>query len=299
MYKKIIILLLSLSFAKLSAQNICLSFDDAPMNDGLRFSGIERTKILIETLKNANISPIIFCVPHNLDSTGNLRLNLYSEAGFTLGNHTYTHKHIEELGTKAYINDIIKADTALSKFGSYRKIFRYPYLDEGKTLQIRDSIRYILIEHGYEFGYVTVDTYDWYINSLYQTALKEGKIIDYEAMKEIYLEHVWSSISFYDGIAKEILGRSPNHVVLLHENDLAALYADELIEYLKTKGCNFISPEEAYSDKIARQGMSTLINNQGKIGAIAKDMGYSKSIWPETEEEDYIIELFKTKEVIR
>jgi hypothetical protein len=86
--------------------------------------------------------------------------------------------------------------------------------------------------------------------------------------------------------------------VLLHENDLAALYAKDLIDYLKSQGCKFIAPQEAYSDKIARQGMSTLFNGQGKIGAIAKEMGYKGTIWPITEEEEYIDKLLIEKKVI-
>lgn len=300
MLKRIIaFFLLGILAGPLSAQNICLSFDDAPTGDGLRYSGMERAETLINKFKKTGISPVIFCVPNKLDSARLWRLKAYSEAGIKLGNHTCTHGLIEEMGAKGFLRDIFKADSILSQFKSYRKIFRYPYLNEGKTAQTRDSIRNVLIENGFEFGYVTVDTYDWYINSLYQNALKEGKTIDYNVLRDLYIEHIWAGISFYDDIAKKVLGRSPNHVVLLHENDLAALFVDELIDFLKRKGCNFISPDEAYSDKIAYQGMSTLNNNQGKIGAIAKDLSYSGSIWPENEEEEFINKLFEERKAFR
>jgi peptidoglycan/xylan/chitin deacetylase (PgdA/CDA1 family) len=280
------------------AQNICLSYDDAPRKDGFKFNGIERTTILSGEFNQAGISPIIFCVPKNIDSTGIQRLRDYVKAGCTIGNHSYSHNHISDIGTANYINDVLKADTVLSQLQGYEKIFRYPYLEEGNTQQTRDSIRNVLIEHGFEFGYVTVDTYDWYLNFVIAEAVRNGKKINYEALKEVYIELIWQSLQFYDNIAKSVLGRSPNHVILLHENDLAALYAKDLINYLKSQGCNFITPQEAYSDRIARQGMSTLFNGQGKISAIAKEMGYNGTFWPITEEEEYIDKLVIEKKVI-
>ena len=71
-------------------------------------------------------------------------------------------------------------------------------------------------------------------------------------------------------MAKEVLGRSPKHVLLLHENDLAALFIKDLIKHIRESGGKIISPAEAYKDPIADFIPNVLMNNQGRIAAIAK-----------------------------
>lgn len=157
----------------------------------------------------------------------------------------------------------------------FKPWFRFRFLDEDRAIADRDAIRQALSEAGYFNGYVTVDNYDWYFDRLFQTALHEKKRADYEKLEPLYLEHLWQSITFYDQMALAALGRSPKHVLLLHENDLAALFVDSLINFLRTKGWKIISPAEAYEDPIAAMIPDVLMNNQGRVAAFAKAGGYT------------------------
>ena len=78
-------------------------------------------------------------------------------------------------------------------------------------------------------GYVTVDNWDWYIDNLINDAKMEGKKVNLENLKRLYIDHIWSAITFYDKIAVEYLGRSPKHVLLLHDIDTTALFIDDLV----------------------------------------------------------------------
>lgn len=49
------------------------------------------------------------------------------------------------------------------------------------------------------------------------------------------IEVLWDAVKFYDKLAKEVLGRSSKHVLLLHENDLAALFVGDLAKFLQKK----------------------------------------------------------------
>ncbi|MFT7559619.1 MAG: hypothetical protein ACI93R_001531 [Flavobacteriales bacterium] len=52
-------------------------------------------------------------------------------------------------------------------------------------------------------GCVTIDNFDWYMDSLLQVALSEGRAPDYEALKTIYVTVLWESIKFHVDIAQK------------------------------------------------------------------------------------------------
>jgi peptidoglycan-N-acetylglucosamine deacetylase len=108
-------------------------------------------------------------------------------------------------------------------------------------------------------------------------------------LKSTYIEHLWNSIQFYDNAAKQHLGRSPKHVLLLHENDLAAKFLGDLIKHLRSKGWNIISPAEAYEDPIANELPDVLFNGQGRVAAIARAKGIpAKELIQDSEDEEYL-----------
>ncbi len=296
----IIITLLLLSTG-VSAQEIALTFDDAPRGDGKLYTGLKRSEILLKKLEQYNVPQVgFFCVPGNKDAVGILRLKMYGQAGHIIANHSYTHPQIAEVGVDEYILDIKKADTALNKMPGFRPWFRFPYLNEGRSEEIRDKIRDSLKEMGYMNGYVTVDNYDWYLEYMYQQALKQNKKINYDLLKDLYIEHIWESIQFYHNIALKTLKRSPKHVLLLHENDLAALFLDDLISFLRGEGWVIISPEEAYTDPIAEHIPDVLMNGQGRVAAIAREQGMeSRDLVQKSEDEQYLEAYFAKRKVFR
>lgn len=273
--KKISLILMLLAInVTINAQQIALTFDDAPKKDGYYFTGLQRTETLIHKLKQLDIPQVaFFCISSNLDSIGRLRLEMYDNAGHVIANHTHTHQWYTDIGIDNYITDFKRADTLLHKFKNFRKWFRYPFLDEGRTKEDRDKLRAALISENYFNGYVTVDDYDWYIDNQFQNALKNGEKVDLEKLGEFYIDHIYQHILFYDNMSKVNLGRSVKHVLLLHENDLAALFIDDLVSFLRKKNCQIISPEEAYKDEIALIVPDVLFNNQGRIAAIVNSLG--------------------------
>jgi peptidoglycan/xylan/chitin deacetylase (PgdA/CDA1 family) len=107
------LLLAFLSFTTItSAQEIALTFDDAPTADGAYYTGIERTQTLIEKLKDMNVPQVaFFCVSSRVDSAGMARLRKYTEAGHLIANHSHTHSRIHQISAANYIQDIFKADS--------------------------------------------------------------------------------------------------------------------------------------------------------------------------------------------
>lgn len=282
------------------SQKIALTFDDAPRRDGAYYTGTQRTDTLIQRLKDASIAQAaFFCVSGNIDYDGHARLLKYIDAGHIIANHTHSHQFLRNIGYEGYIQDIKKADSILSRYNNFKKWFRFPFLQEGRDIPERDNIRIELKNMGYVNGYVTIDNYDWYIESLFQKALKEKKKIDYEKLKDFYIEHIWNSIKFYDDIALKTIGRSPNHVLLLHENDLAALFIGDLVAHIRQNGGEIIAVEEAYTDPIFEIEPQTLVLYQGRVAAIAKDMGYTEKLYQESEDEEWLDKKFNEAGIIK
>jgi peptidoglycan/xylan/chitin deacetylase (PgdA/CDA1 family) len=295
------VILLSFHWFFAHSQEIALTFDDAPMGDGNKYTGVERTQILIKKLKNLHIPEVAFFTTtnHINGPAARQRILDYAKAGHVLANHSHTHSWIHRIGTAAYIDDIRQANQILVSLPNFKPWFRYPFLDEGRTISARDSIRSALASMGYSNGYVTVDNYDWHINSLFQKALKEKKKVDIAALRKMYITHIWESIQFYHHIALQNLGRSPKHVLLLHENDLSALFIDDLVKHIRSQGWKIISPTQAYQDPIATHTPDVLLNGQGRVAAIAKEKGYTGPFVQESEDEEYLDKLFSKLKIAR
>ena len=283
------------------ALEIALSFDDAPRGDSTLLSGDERTKKLIDNLKEAEVSDALFYVTtRNLKDHTTQRIQDYIDAGFHLANHSDKHYSADKVDIETYTQDISIAHEKLASFDNVLPLYRYPYLREGNDRETRDAIRGHLKSLSYQNGYVTVDNYDWYMDKLLQDALSAGKEVDYDALRDAYITILWESILFYDNIGQEVLGRSPKHVLLLHENDLAALYIGDLVRHIETQGGKIISSQEAYQDPIATTVPDVLFNGQGRVAAIAKEKGWDESKLRDlSSDEEYLDNYFTTHEIFK
>jgi len=259
----------------LAAREIAFTFDDAPTPDSALMTGQERTKRLIDVLVAAKVPDALFFVKAGyINSDTQKRLEHYAAAGFHLANHSFSHQSANQLGVNAYAEDAYKAHLVLKPFNNVLNYHRFPYLHYGKDLSEINQLQGLLTELGYKDGYVTIDNFDWYISSLITKAAEEKKTINYEKARDFYVNSLYNSIEFYDAIAKKTLKRSPRHVLLLHENDAAALFVGDLVKHLRNKGWKIISPQQAYKDPIAKNFPQVLLHKQGRIAAIAS----SKSV---------------------
>lgn len=286
--------------AAVHAREIALTFDDAPTPDSAIMSGAERTDKLIKALKNASVPDALFFIKADyIDEKTKARLEKYTRAGFHLANHSYSHRSASDIAADDYLADVYRAKLLLSELDSQLPYHRFPYLHYGKTLAAIEKYQTALTDMGYRDGYVTIDNFDWYINALLVKATEQGLAIDYSAASRFYVETLYQAIEFYDELAITALGRSPRHVLLLHENDAAALFIEDLITYLRLKGWKIISPQEAYQDSIAAEFPAVDFHKQGRIAAIA----YAKGVTAEklkhiSESTEYLEKLFTQSKII-
>ncbi len=260
------------------AGEIALTFDDAPMGNSALMSATERTQRLLSALQTAEVDDVLFFV--NTDKftpASQQRLKQYVAAGFHLANHSHSHGNASKMSVEAYIADVEKAQHLLAPYDNVLPFHRFPYLNHGRDLAHITQLQNRLNALGLKPGYVTVDNFDFYINHLMNEAKSRGAGIDMVKAEALYVDILWQSVVFYDDIAKRVLGRSPKHVLLLHENDAAALFVGALIAKIRSEGWRIISPREAYTDPIADKFPEVTYLGQGRVAALAYARGMQES----------------------
>lgn len=254
-------------------RRIALTFDDAPRVADATFTRTERAERILAHLQNAGVRAAFFATTGELDDEGVGILRDYGLAGHQISNHSHLHRRLDQIGADAFLDDIDQAHAALRSLPGFVPYFRFPYLNEGTAAERRDTVRAGLHARGYRAGYVTIDTYDWYLNSLANAALQRGQSVDQEALGALYVESMIAAAEHYDAIARHYLGRSPAHVLLLHENDLAALHLGRLVEALQAQNWRIVDIDTAYADPIALEEPNSLLLNQGRVAALADVAG--------------------------
>jgi len=285
-----------------ASKRIALSFDDAPKNDGPRFTGDERGARLIEGLDAANAGPVVFFVTtsHFEIPGGRERVTRYAEAGHLIANHSHLHSWLKRTDTDEYINDIDQAEELLQGFSNRRAWFRFPYLDEGTPIEKRDAVRTALTARGLKNGYVTVDNYDWYLDAKWNEAVQQGRRVDIDALRGVYVDMLMGAVAFFEDMAIESLDQTPAQVILLHENDVAAMFIGDLVAALRADGWTIVSPDEAYSDPISKVVPKTLMTRQGHVAALAVDAGLNpRTLTHLAIEETQIDALLEEREVFK
>ncbi|HEU0133467.1 MAG TPA: polysaccharide deacetylase family protein [Allosphingosinicella sp.] len=293
---RLFLALLLLSFAtsafaapRPEPKRIALSFDDVPRGPGGFLAPEQRTRRLISGLGAARVRQAVFFVTTgNLDKPdgqgGEARIGRYSAAGHVVANHSHAHRRLSQVSAEDYLRDVDRAARWLKDRPNSRPWFRFPFLDEGRADKAkRDAVRAGLAERKLLNGYVTVDGADWNMEALTIAARKAGKPMDMKALRHLYVETMVGAANFYDGLARRTLGRSPAHMLLLHETDLAALFLPALVKALRKDGWEIVTADEAYSDPIALALPDTPSAQGTRTEALAWQKGLPAPRWYERE----------------
>ena len=284
--------------AQAEGKRIALTFDDVPRGPGAFLTPDQRTEGILSGLAAAGVDQAAFFVTTgNLErpfgAGGEARIMMYTGAGHVIANHSHRHARLSQIPADEYLADVDRAAAWLRNRPNSRPWFRYPFLDSGRADKAkRDSVRAGLAARGLGHGYVTVDGADWNMEALTVAAREAGKSMDMAALRTLYVETMVGAAEYYDGLARRTLGRSPAHVLLLHETDLAALFIADLVAALRKAGWEIVTADEAYADPIARALPDTPSAQGTLIEALAWEKGLPAPRWYERENVEVANALF-------
>ncbi len=265
------------------AKRIALTFDDVPRRPGAFLSQDERTRRLIAVLRSRGVSQVALFVNPGEIAEGEAgraarrRIAAYVAAGNVLANHTEHHLGLSKVGAEAFLADVDAAQAWLVRQPNHRNWTRFPFLDEGgRDKARRDAARAGLAARHLQNGYVTAEASDWNMEALALAAVQAGKTIDMAAFRDLYVESHVQAADFADALAVKTIGRSPAHVMLLHETDIAALFIGDLIDALHRDGWEIITSDQAYADPIRDARPDVPFTN----GTLIEQMAWEKKIPP-------------------
>lgn len=282
-------------------KRIALSFDDTPRHAGGFMTPDARAKMLVQSLRKAKVKQVAFFVTvGNLDQagTGNGAANIaaYVAAGHVIANHSFAHQRLSGMTAEAYLADIDRAQAWLKDRPGYRPWFRFPFLDEGGKDKVkRDAVRAGLAARGLSNGYVTAESVDWYIDDQATAAKKAGKRVDLKALRNLYVESHVEAAEFYDGLMVRTVGRQPVQMLLLHENDLAAMFVDDLVAALRAKGWEIVTADAAYADPLGELVPDAPVAQGTLTEALAWQKGLPAPRWYARNDLDLMGPLFRRR----
>ena len=245
-------------------RRVAITIDDLPgaipatptANGDLRDLG--RYNEAIPAILNAHHAPAIgfvnekrWHVPGERDARVAL-LQRWIDAGFELGNHTYSHVNFNQVSLEEMEDETIRGEVVtrslLAAVGKPERYFRYPYLFTGPTQELKETFEAFLRSRGYKNAPVTVDNADYMFNDILHEALVQKDLKLAEQTKREYLQFAQTEIAYFEEASRKLCGREIPQVFLMHDNEINTETLDEVLGLLAKRGYEFVTLDEALED---------------------------------------------------
>ncbi len=246
-----------------SGREIAITVDDLPVNymTDRGVAGWEGvTARLLDALRRHDVPAIGFVNLGKLYENDGVpdprRLGLlksWLEAGFELGNHTFSHLDLHKTSLSEFTQDMLRDEGILRELckghGRPLEFYRHPLLHTGLELDTKTGLEQILKEHGYRVAPVTMDNSEWIYARAFDIADDKGDTGLKERIGAAYLDYMERVVAYYESQSRDLFGREIRQILLIHANTLNSYYFDDLAQLLRKRGYAFISLAEALEDE--------------------------------------------------
>jgi peptidoglycan/xylan/chitin deacetylase (PgdA/CDA1 family) len=238
-----------------SAQQIAFTWDDLPAHSALP-QGETRVAIghkLIAAMKAAHIPPVygfVNGVAIEREPASAPMLKDWRDAGFFLGNHTWSHMNLNTSSLADWESDLLKNEPVLEHDAGNTDWhwLRYPFLAEGDTPEKRADIRKFLAAHGYRIAAVTMSFGDYMWNEPYARCIAKNDTAAIAQLETSYLDAASTDADFRRVMAKTLYKHDIPYVLLMHVGAFDARMLPRLLDLYRSKGFSFITLKEAEND---------------------------------------------------
>ena len=179
-------------------------------------------------------------------------LQMWLDAGLTLGNHTYEHTDFNAATLQKFEDETIRGEAVtrvlMKASGQTEKYFRHPYLNTGATAEAKSAFEQFLKDRNYVIAPVTVEDGDYVFNDvLAQATEKKDKKLEAKA-KQAYLDYVDTVFDYYEKDSLADFNREVPQVFLIHDNQINLECLDAVLTKLEKRGYKFVSLDAALAD---------------------------------------------------
>lgn len=237
---------------------VAITVDDLPRHGKLPkgTTRVDIVKTMTDAFARHGVSGVYGFVNGARAETDDERraLEAWVQAGHNIANHGFSHTSADKLSSAAFLEELGKNEPILdplrrSTKGTLR-VYRFPYLHQGKDRAARDANVSGLRARGYRVGEVTMDFSDWAYTDPFTRCAASGSQEAIVALEASFLEQAEAALGWSDAAACSLSGRPIRHILLLHIGAFTALRMDGMLAMLKERGARFISLEEALEDPI-------------------------------------------------
>lgn len=173
-------------------------------------------------------------------------LDQWLDAGAELGNHSYSHLNINQVGLDEYTADIVKGEPLLREVlgarGKGLVFYRHPFLFTGETPEVKRSLAEFLQAHRYRVAPITLDNGDYLYARAYTNPAHR------ERVRREYVPYMESVVTFFEQRSVEVVGREVAQTLLIHASQMNADLMPELLAMFRRRGYTFVSLEQALAD---------------------------------------------------
>jgi peptidoglycan/xylan/chitin deacetylase (PgdA/CDA1 family) len=241
--------------AQTPTPQVAFTFDDLPAHGPLPPGEFrpEPIRSIIKTLKTEHMPPVYGFVngfrvaqyPYQAEL-----LRDWIASGNPLGSHTWSHPALDLTSAKKYIANIAENEPLLRKVDPHGDWhwFRYPYLQEGNTLEKRVAVRDYLFAHHYKVAEVTIDFEDYLWNEPYARCMATHNDAAVTSLEHSYLSVADEYIGVFRTLSQKLYGHDIPYVLLLHVGAFDAHMLPRLIALFRERGFEFVTLQQAESD---------------------------------------------------
>jgi peptidoglycan/xylan/chitin deacetylase (PgdA/CDA1 family) len=250
-------------------REVAVTFDDLPVAGVLRRdvpASRELTAKLLKAIAAHRVPTIGFVNEDKLvsddaspsvpDEARVALLRMWLDAGFELGNHSYSHADFHTTPLESFEADVLTGEAVLRPLlkarGTVPRFFRHPFLHTGRDLEPRARFEQFLADRGYKVAPVTIDNEEYVFAAAYDRASVRG---DADLMKQVaaaYVPYMEAKFEFFERNSMDMFGREMRQILLVHANALNADYFGPLARMIERRGYRFITIDRALEDPAYR-----------------------------------------------
>lgn len=172
-------------------------------------------------------------------------LRRWLEAGYELGNHSWSHRYASAIDTADFLADVARCDAFLRGFGGFagapRRFLRFPALDAGRDANARATLAKGVRELGYTIVPGSLDVFD----HLFESRM-DGP--DQAAVSARWLAVASASLEFEEARLRKAHKRSVPHLHYGHFGTLSERHLPWLLEHWLSAGAVPCDLGEALQD---------------------------------------------------
>jgi len=289
-------------------RTVVITIDDLPYVtvDAPFLSNAQRaTKQILQALQKHRAPVVGFVNEAQLQPQNEreLRIGLLEQwinAGAILGNHTFSHKDLNQVTISEFEDEITKGDVVTRQLmksrGAYQLYFRHPMTHTGDTQEKKEAIEKFLAARGYKITPHTIENSDFIFNIGYSQALHKNDAVLAKRVRDAYLDFTIAATEFAESISPKIFGRDIPQSLLIHANEINADCLDELLTKFESRGYSFVSLDLAMKDP-AYQTKDTYVTKMGPtwLWRWMKSKGMNLSFAADPDPPQWVMDLYNQR----